>query len=158
MENIFTVDQIPFAPNYVTLVSGYFDLLHPGHAQFLNVCKEIGNPLVVGVYSDELTARKNSERPIIAEADRLIMVASLKCVDYSFIQRYHVLDNNGYILNEIQPKVIVYSSGESNSETKDKELSYVEVNYPNIKVQTVSRQRSDISTTQLIEKIKSKNW
>ncbi len=153
MQKAIEIERKPFPENVVTLVSGYFDLLHPGHVMFLEACKEIGNPLVVGVYSDLLTAKKNLNRPIVTEEDRLFMVTSLQHVDYTFIQRNYVSDNEGYVLNTIRPKVIVYSVENNNAQIKNEEIMFVKSFFPTIDIQYIPRQRTDISTTQLIEKI-----
>lgn len=40
--------------NTKVFVAGHFNVLHPGHLRLLRFARELGNELIVGVYSDEL--------------------------------------------------------------------------------------------------------
>jgi len=62
--------------------NGCFDLLHPGHIDYLHKARELGDKLVVGLNDDDSISRlKGPERPINPLADRAIMLAALKSVD-----------------------------------------------------------------------------
>jgi D-beta-D-heptose 7-phosphate kinase/D-beta-D-heptose 1-phosphate adenosyltransferase len=65
-------------------VSGYFDPLHVGHIDMLEMAKGYGDRLVVIVNSDFQAALKKG-KSFMEEKDRLRIVASLKCVDSAFI-------------------------------------------------------------------------
>jgi phosphoheptose isomerase len=66
----------------VVWTNGCFDLLHAGHLAGLRAARAFGDVLVVGVNSDESVSRlKGAERPIVAEAQRLELVAGLDVVD-----------------------------------------------------------------------------
>ena len=66
----------------VVLTNGCYDLLHRGHAEYLYRARRLGTALIVAVNTDEsIRAIKGPARPLIGEADRLYMVASLACVD-----------------------------------------------------------------------------
>lgn len=56
------------------------DLLHYGHLHFLKDCKNHCEFLIVGVYTDELTATYK-RRPIIPFEERIELVQALKPVD-----------------------------------------------------------------------------
>ncbi|MBK9388378.1 MAG: adenylyltransferase/cytidyltransferase family protein [Planctomycetes bacterium] len=67
----------------IVLANGCFDLLHVGHVRFLADAKSRGDYLVVAINSDEsVRANKGEDRPIIPEAERAEVLASLECVDY----------------------------------------------------------------------------
>jgi cytidyltransferase-like protein len=67
----------------IVFCSGSFDLVHAGHVLFFEDCKKQGDILVVLVACDEnLKRAKGPTRPILTEAVRLKMLASLKPVDY----------------------------------------------------------------------------
>lgn len=67
----------------VVLTNGCFDVLHVGHARYLNEARRLGDVLVVGVNDDASVARhKGPERPIVGQDDRAELVASLASVDY----------------------------------------------------------------------------
>ncbi|MBW2096152.1 MAG: D-glycero-beta-D-manno-heptose-7-phosphate kinase [Deltaproteobacteria bacterium] len=66
----------------IVFTNGCFDLLHPGHVHLLNLAKDLGHRLVVGLNSDSSVSRlKGPERPILDERDRASMLGSLDCVD-----------------------------------------------------------------------------
>lgn len=66
----------------IVLTSGTFDLLHVGHARYLEVAKECGDILIVGVDSDEkVRQRKGPTRPVVPETERVDMLAYLRSVD-----------------------------------------------------------------------------
>jgi D-beta-D-heptose 7-phosphate kinase/D-beta-D-heptose 1-phosphate adenosyltransferase len=63
--------------------NGCFDLLHPGHVHYLAAARSLGDALVVGVNTDASVRRleKQGSRPIVAEADRALVLAALESVD-----------------------------------------------------------------------------
>lgn len=66
----------------IVLTSGTFDLLHVGHAKYLEEAKKYGDVLIVGVDSDEkVRARKGPDRPVVPEAERVMMLAHIRSVD-----------------------------------------------------------------------------
>ena len=63
--------------------NGCFDLLHVGHIRYLELARDEGDMLVVGVNSDASVRQiKGPLRPITAELERGELVAALHCVDY----------------------------------------------------------------------------
>lgn len=66
----------------IVFTNGVYDLLHRGHAEYLEEARALGDRLVVGVNSDASVRRlKGPTRPIVAQADRAGLVAALACVD-----------------------------------------------------------------------------
>ena len=68
----------------IVATSGYFDPLHVGHLECLELAKELGDKLIVIVNSD-LQARLKKGKPFMNEQDRLKIVSALKCVDEVFL-------------------------------------------------------------------------
>ena len=67
----------------VVFTNGCFDLLHRGHLHLLLQAKALGDLLVVAVNSDaSVKAIKGPTRPILAEIDRLELIAALEMVNY----------------------------------------------------------------------------
>ena len=64
----------------VTIVTGGFDPLHSGHIAYFKAAKELGNPLCVGVNSDEWLTRKKG-KPFMTVDERMSIIKELKCVD-----------------------------------------------------------------------------
>jgi rfaE bifunctional protein nucleotidyltransferase chain/domain len=70
-------------PGALVFTNGVFDLLHPGHVEYLEAARGLGNRLLVAVNSDR-SARallKGPGRPVAAEWDRARVVAGLAAVD-----------------------------------------------------------------------------
>jgi len=66
----------------VVFTNGCFDLLHPGHIQYLNDARALGDVLVLGLNADDSISRlKGSSRPINPLLDRAAMLRGLKSVD-----------------------------------------------------------------------------
>jgi len=66
----------------IVMTSGTFDLLHIGHAKYLEKAKSYGDILVVCVDSDEkVRQRKGKTRPVVPDTERVQMLAHLRSVD-----------------------------------------------------------------------------
>jgi D-glycero-beta-D-manno-heptose 1-phosphate adenylyltransferase len=66
--------------------NGCFDILHPGHLQYLQQAKKLGDRLIVGLNSDESVKNlKGPGRPINSEQDRALMLLNTEPVDYVLI-------------------------------------------------------------------------
>lgn len=71
------------AGKIVVFTNGCFDLLHHGHVRYLSAAKKEGDLLVVGLNSDQsVKLIKGNRRPILPQAQRLEILASLQVVDY----------------------------------------------------------------------------
>ena len=63
--------------------NGCFDLLHLGHVRYLQEARALGDFLVLGLNGDEsMHALKGPGRPLVPEAERAEILASLACIDY----------------------------------------------------------------------------
>ncbi len=70
------------APPRIVLANGCFDLLHVGHARYLEGAKALGDLLIVGVNSDASVRRiKGPGRPLLDEQARARLVAAFAAVD-----------------------------------------------------------------------------
>ena len=67
------------------VVSGAFDMFHPGHLDFLRCARAIGDRLIVAVNSDVMVSAAKPGRPIFTEAERLIMVSACRYVDLATV-------------------------------------------------------------------------
>lgn len=65
----------------IVLTSGSFDLLHVGHAAYLEKAKQEGDVLIVGVDSDEKVGRKGPDRPMVPDKERTELLSHLRGVD-----------------------------------------------------------------------------
>lgn len=69
-------------PRPLVFTNGCFDVLHRGHVTYLAQARALGASLVLGVNSDASVKRqgKGTDRPINAEADRMMVLAALEAV------------------------------------------------------------------------------
>jgi len=87
----------------VVTTNGCFDLIHPGHAQFLSSARNEGDLLIVGINSDpSVTTLKGPGKPILNEEERAEMLSSLKSVDAVLV--FDDLLPNGF-LEIIKPDI-----------------------------------------------------
>ena len=67
----------------VVMTNGCFDILHPGHIEYLEQARALGDRLIVAVNDDDSVRRlKGSARPVNALANRMRMLAALASVDW----------------------------------------------------------------------------
>lgn len=72
----------PARPRVLCFTNGCFDLLHPGHVQYLEDVRALGDFLVVGLNSDASVARlKGPSRPLQDENARAAILLGLRSVD-----------------------------------------------------------------------------
>ena len=94
-------------PRGGTLVftNGCFDLLHPGHVQYLHDARMLGDALVVGLNTDASVSRlKGPRRPLVPEQDRALVLAALASVDaVTFFDE----DTPGDLISALMPDVLV---------------------------------------------------
>ena len=64
----------------VVIVSGYFDPLHVGHLEYLQMASQLGDKLLVIINNDEQAILKKGES-FMSEKDRMEIVFALECVD-----------------------------------------------------------------------------
>lgn len=89
----------------VVFTNGCFDILHSGHLAYLTFARQQGDCLVVGLNSDESVRRnKGSERPLIGEQERALMLTGLRAVDYVVVFNE---DEPRDLIADIVPDVLV---------------------------------------------------
>jgi|SRR5579872_1858101 len=78
-----TLDERRRAGESIVSTNGVFDVLHVGHARYLQAARSLGDLLVVGVNSDSGTrSLKGPTRPFVPQAERMELLAALACVDF----------------------------------------------------------------------------
>jgi rfaE bifunctional protein nucleotidyltransferase chain/domain len=89
----------------VVFTNGVFDLLHPGHVQYLQKARALGSALIVALNSDRsVRAIKGPERPVNGEGERAEVLLALECVDAAAVfdeETPHA------IISVIQPDILV---------------------------------------------------
>jgi rfaE bifunctional protein nucleotidyltransferase chain/domain len=67
----------------IVFTNGCFDIIHPGHIDYLSQARDLGDILVLGLNTDQSVKRlnKGSNRPINDERTRAYVLAGLASVD-----------------------------------------------------------------------------
>lgn len=133
----------------VVLVGGCFDLLHVGHVNFLERCRDLGDILIVSVSSDlRVRERKGANRPIIPEKDRATMLSSLAYVNYAIVAPNPSMGKivpTAQIIHELKPDIFATSDERFDDYKENLGLIGTKVIYvPDVRLD---------STTNIIERI-----
>ena len=107
-DNLTTLAAIEKVRGYskkLVFTNGCFDILHVGHARYLEEAKALGDVLLFGLNSDESIARiKDPKRPILPEAERKEMLLALSSVD--FVMTFDE-DTPYELIKEVKPDILV---------------------------------------------------
>lgn len=102
-------------PRPLVFTNGVFDILHRGHATYLDQAAQLGTTLIVAVNTDESVRRlgKGAERPLNRMEDRAALLAALGFVSAvtSFSE-----DTPEALIGELRPDLIV-KGGDYDMET-----------------------------------------
>lgn len=101
----------------IVFTNGVFDIVHPGHIDYLFSAAEKGNRLVIGINSDASvkTLNKGTDRPINSETSRAVILAALGVVDAVVVFDESTPEN---LIREIQPNVLV-KGGDYDADSTD---------------------------------------
>jgi D-beta-D-heptose 7-phosphate kinase/D-beta-D-heptose 1-phosphate adenosyltransferase len=89
----------------IVFTNGCFDVVHRGHIEFLQFCKEQGDILVVGLNSDNsVKSIKGKGRPINNEHDRASVLAAMESVDYVTVFEE---DEPLNLIKKVKPDILV---------------------------------------------------
>lgn len=103
------VDALKTLGQKIVLTSGTFDLVHVGHARYLEKAKTFGDILVVGVDSDrKVRERKGPDRPIVPDQERVQMLAHLRSVDLLTLKESD--EAQWQLIKEVQPDTLVVTA------------------------------------------------
>jgi D-beta-D-heptose 7-phosphate kinase/D-beta-D-heptose 1-phosphate adenosyltransferase len=89
----------------LVMTNGCFDLLHPGHIEYLTAAKALGDRLIVAVNSDASVQRlKGPTRPVQPLSTRMAMLSALKAVDWVVAFEE---DTPAVLINNLLPDYLV---------------------------------------------------
>lgn len=88
----------------IVFTNGCFDILHAGHIRYLKESKGLGDILIVGLNSDRSVSRLKPNRPIVPEAYRAELLASLIAVDFVTIFEE---DTPHELIKQLRPDLLV---------------------------------------------------
>lgn len=89
----------------IVFTNGCFDILHYGHVKYLEEAKKKGDILIVGVNSDTSVRKiKGSRRPVVAQSERVGIVASLESVNYALLFKE---ETPLKLIKELKPDILI---------------------------------------------------
>lgn len=90
----------------LVFTNGVFDILHRGHASYLDEAAQLGATLIVAVNTDDSVKRlgKGPDRPLNSQSDRAAVLAALASVSY--VTSFHE-DTPQELISELRPDIIV---------------------------------------------------
>lgn len=131
----------------IVTTNGTFDILHVGHIRYLEKAKSLGDVLIVGINSDKsVKSYKDKRRPILPVAERMELLAALRCVDYVF--QFSEKDPRKW-LEKLKPNIHV-KGGDYKHPLLEEDI--VRKNGGKVKIIPFTKAKS---TTAIIEKIQS---
>ena len=98
----------------VVAISGYFDPLHVGHLEYINMAKKLGDKLVV-IVNNNYQCELKKGKPFMDEKDRVTIVSNLKNVDEVFLS----IDKDKTVcasLEKIKPDIFANGGDRKNYE------------------------------------------
>jgi cytidyltransferase-like protein len=95
---IVPTEELGSLAGTVTMVSGGFDPLHPGHLAYFRAAADLGAPLLVNVSPDEWVARKHV--PLLTQGERMQLIDALEMVDYVHAEQGRTSD----VLTVLRPR------------------------------------------------------
>jgi FAD synthetase len=88
---------------------GSFDILHPGHVDYLGRAKRLGDYLIVVVARSDSIKRIKGRAPFFDDRERLRMVGSLGVVDRAILGNPMRNPDDKYaIIREYRPDIVVF--------------------------------------------------
>ena len=133
---------------HIVFTNGCFDILHVGHVTYLEQAAREGHRLIVGLNTDRsIGALKGPSRPIVSQADRARVLASLAAVDAVVLFDE---DTPLQLIRALQPDVLVKGA----DYTEDQVVGAAEVKRAGGKVVLISTVEGQ-STTRIVDRMKS---
>jgi len=134
----------------ISFTTGVFDMIHIGHARYMQLARSLGDVLVVGLNSDDsVHALKGPDRPILNEERRAEMLSFLSFVDYITI---YPESTGAEVIRLLKPNkyLCVEGSWDGDIATKDEVVAIAENGG---QVYYTPRQSPTLSTTTIISQI-----
>jgi len=112
-KKLIPVEEIPRFVNSrklngrrIVFTNGCFDILHPGHVDYLTQARDLGDILILGLNSDDSVRRLNKgpDRPINTQEARAKVLAGLGCIDAIV---YFNEDTPLELIKKVQPDFLV---------------------------------------------------
>tara|TARA_B110000263_G_scaffold224128_1_gene214311 strand:+ start:241 stop:660 length:420 start_codon:yes stop_codon:yes gene_type:complete len=101
-------------------ISGYFDPIHVGHLEYIELSKKLGDYLIVIINNNDQCVLKKG-KPFMDERDRMEIVRAIKWVDEVFLS----IDNDATVcksLESLKPNIFTNGGDRHNTEIPEAEV------------------------------------
>jgi rfaE bifunctional protein nucleotidyltransferase chain/domain len=129
----------------IGMITGSFDLMHPGHITHINAAKKHCDILIASIAEDKYNqeSRKTKGRPIYTDKVRAFVISQLKAVDFVIINS----DSNS-IIRRFKPHIYI-----KGSDWKGKDIREIPV-AKEVGAKMIFTETEKLSTTGLIKYVK----
>ncbi len=132
------------------VVAGTFDIIHPGHIEFLKFASRYGKVTVI-VARDANVQRFKGKKPVMSEEERLKVISAIKYVDRAVLGKES--EDIFSILIELKPDIVVLGPDQNVNESKLKE--YLQAHGLNVEVIRMRNRLPNYSSSEIVRRIKS---
>lgn len=146
-EALRRIQKLQDTRSKIVFTNGCFDILHPGHVDYLSQARDLGDFMVLGLNTDNSVRKLNKapNRPINSQETRATVLAALACVDALVLFD----EETPYeLIKFLQPDVLV----KGNDYKAEEIIGYDLVKAKGGQIITIPMLEG-FSTTKLIEKI-----
>ncbi len=140
-ELIKRIDALRTEGKKIVFTNGCFDILHVGHVRYLKESKGLGDILIVGLNSDTSVKDLKPNRPIVPEAYRAELLASLIAVDFVTIFEE---DTPYELIKQLRPDFLVKGGDWKKEDIVGSDIAKETCSLPFV---------NGMSTTGIVEKI-----
>jgi len=136
----------------IVFTNGCFDVVHRGHIEYLNFCKQQGDVLVLGLNSDSsVKIIKGPDRPVNNQFDRAAVLAALETIDYiTIFDEPDPLE----LIEKVKPDILVKGRDWADKGVIGRE--FVESNGGRVLLAPLVEGKSSTSTIEKLKKLKDK--
>lgn len=93
----------------IVMTKGVYDLIHVGHARYIDEAKRHGDVLIISIDTDALTRkRKGDNRPIVSQDERLEMIVHLRSADIVTLRDIHHGEEED--IDVVRPDILITSA------------------------------------------------
>ena len=132
------------------VVAGTFDIIHPGHIEFLKFASKYGRVTVI-VARDVNVMRFKGKRPIMNEEERLKVISAIRYVDRAVLGKES--EDIFSILLELKPDIVVLGPDQRVDESELRR--YLQGHGLNVEVIRMRNRLPNYSTSEIVKRIKS---
>jgi FAD synthetase len=88
------------------LIFGTFDVIHPGHINFLKQARAVGDYIIASIARDDFVSKKKGRKPIHDELERLNHIRESGLVDEAYLS--DAIPGTYSLVRRLKPDVVCF--------------------------------------------------